>query len=459
VTFPSSTYTILIRADFQAFDVDQLIGVDNVLRLTGDTPELAVDAVLPGVPAFAAQVGRADVSVEPSSASDTVTAFFIGTGRNKHLVVWAGAADDVRTLTIKPHLEAFNKPYILFHGQKVPTYLPATEGNISLRLNPGDTAVHVLRSLELDQLAILDKEPLWLAAPQAVSVVPGETAPNDTDIADLLEDDATDDERDEVLSTGRTERTEGVPELDSSDTLPNAEAGAPQSAEASKALSAPGSNQPSPSFLSVLFRLISHLLAGVWEIFFPRHATFMPSAETTVSDDTAAPPADAVSTTADDEADESEAQTPVDERTPLLRVSYATAGPCADYQSPQIHRAESASTDTMSSTTPPAPPAAKLSDHLPSLDRLMDLVRAPQPTKPSLQYGFSSSPPAMFYFAPQAERGSVLEQVSFQWRNKGSPWAPAAAKQNEMQGGLVQVMVVQGEEQVGGEWEVRVEGK
>ena len=309
-------HSVLVRADFQPFSVEQDPCIESVLRLTGDTPELAVDAVLPGVPTLAAQVGRVDLSVEPSSESDTVTAFFLGTGRNKHLIVWADASDNVRSLTIKPHLGSSEKPHALLRAEDDPTFLPASEDAIALHLSPGENAVHILRSLELDELAILDKEALWLAAPQARTVTPGEPTRSETDLADLLEDDATDGEQDEIQSTGRTERTErteGVPELDSSE-IPN------ESTDRSEAVSAPSSPQQSPNFLSVLFKLIGHLLAGVWELFFPRSDSPKASTDGAASADASALTVDTASV-ADDEVDESEAHTPLDERTPLLRVS------------------------------------------------------------------------------------------------------------------------------------------
>ena len=129
---------------------------------------------------------------------------------------------------------------------------------------------------------------------------------------------------------------------------------------------------------------------------------------------------------------------------------------CAEHQSPQIRRSESTLADTLS---PASPSTAKLYDRLPSLDRLASLVRAPEPIKPSLQYSFESPPPATFFFAPQAGLGGVLERVSLQWRHKGSPWAPAAAKESQMKDGMVRVEVGQAEDAGGGDWEVRVEGK
>lgn len=311
-------YSVLVRADFQPFSVDQDPCEESILRLTGDTPELAVDAVLPGVPTLSAQVGRVDLSVEPSSESDTVTAFLLGTGRDKHLIVWAKASDNVRSLAVKSHLGSFDKPHALLRDEDDPTFLPASEDAIVLHLSPGENTVHILRSLELDELDILDKEALWLAAPQARTVTPGEPTRAETDIADLLEDGATDGEQDETQSTGRTERTErteGVPELDSCELeIPH------ESTDRSEAGLAPSSRQQSPNFLSVLFKLIGHLLAGVWEMFFPRSDSPKASTDGAASADASALTVDTASV-ADDEADESEAHTPVDERTPLLRVS------------------------------------------------------------------------------------------------------------------------------------------
>ena len=108
--------------------------------------------------------------------------------------------------------------------------------------------------------------------------------------------------------------------------------------------------------------------------------------------------------------------------------------------------------------SPIAPTGSKVTESLPSLDRLTQMLHGTSTKPASLRYSFAAPPPYKFVFGSETQSSQILDAVNFQWRSRGAAWSGVTAKENAFDNGCSEITV--GEAGVAGEdWEVQIEAK
>ena len=269
------------------------------MRLTAATPGLAIDSALQGVPTLSQRLQKSLLKARCPEATDSIVAFDIQGSSTSQVVLWAGASNSFRHRTVEARQHNMDKPTFALISGGSPLFLPSQQ-QITLRFPPGAAAVHLLDLIQPDELPLSGGESLWVSArTAAASVVNGPAARDDVQIADILEQHEIQSDEGDACSLARTDAT---PELDGSDTdnvMGSSENASPDQGEVSS--------------LVLLLNAIGRLLSSMWLWL----SGSVPAQTGPQS------PSDS-SLVQDDGASESEAETPLDERTPLLQVGSAS---------------------------------------------------------------------------------------------------------------------------------------
>lgn len=297
----SQTFTILVRSSLQPFDPTALSNIDDLLRLTADYPALVIDSAFQGVPTLSQKMQKATADILPTSATDSISVIELEQPSNSSILIWAAADEEARSVVVRARYGNTDKPTLVVNSiDTQPSYVSKTQP-IRFYLPPGDTSLHLLRLFQPDELLVPNKDSLWICAPGAMhQTTMNSTSGDGGQIADILdrEDSEIGHETDHE-DTVSMARTDDTPELDESDPALSADVPADQSQ---------GDEQATG--LITFLKAIGHFLSGIWGWLMGSSS----SPSTPKSSEAPAP-------THDDEISESEAETPIDERTPLLRVS------------------------------------------------------------------------------------------------------------------------------------------